>query len=60
RNETNFDQQCGQFIMGINLAKTFQGFITRILTKITSFTKIQYLNFFVFKREFKKFNVYLC
>ncbi|WKS94553.1 IS982 family transposase [Riemerella columbina] len=60
RIETNFSQLCGQFLMGINLAKTFQGFITRILSKITSFTMIQYLNFFVFKRDLNKIKVNLC
>ena len=49
RIETNISQLCGQFTININFAKTFQGLATRIVSKITSFTMIQYLNFFVFK-----------
>ena len=48
RIETNISQLCGQFTININFAKTFQGLATRIVSKITSFTMIQYLNFFFF------------
>lgn len=60
RIETNISQLCGQFLININLAKTFQGLTTRILSKITSFTMIQYLNFFVFNRSLNKLKINLC
>lgn len=60
RIETNISQLCGQFTININFAKTFQGLATRILSKITSFTMIQYLNLFVFKRSLNKLKINLC
>ncbi len=60
RIETNISQLCGQFLINSNLAKTFQGLATRILSKITSFTMIQYLNFFVFNRSLNKLKVNLA
>jgi hypothetical protein len=53
--QTNISQLCKQFTININFAKTFQGLATRIVSKITSFTMIQYQNFFVFKRSLNKF-----
>ena len=60
RIETNISQLCGQFTININFAKTFQGLATRIVSKIASFTMIQYLNFFVFKRILNKLNIRHC
>ena len=60
RIETAISQLNGQFNIHINLAKTFQGLATRIASKITSFTMIQYLNFFVFKRSLNKLKINLC
>ena len=60
RIETAFSQLSGQFMLHINFAKTFQGLVTRIVSKITSFTMIQYLNFFVFKRSLNKTKINLC
>lgn len=60
RIETNISQLCGQFSFQMNLAKTFEGLTTRIVSKITSFTMIQYLNFFVFKKSLNKIKVNLC
>ena len=60
RIETNISQLDGQFSMNVNLAKTFQGLVTRILSKIIAFTMIQYLNFFVFKRSMNKTKINLC
>ena len=60
RIETNISQLCGQFTINTNFAKTFQGLATRIVSKITSFTMIQYLNFFVFKRSLNKLKINLC
>ncbi len=59
RIETNISQLNGQFTININFAKTFQGLATRILSKITAFTMIQYLNFFVFKRSINKLKINL-
>ena len=50
RIETLFSQLCDQFMIRRNYAKSFDGFKTRILSKITSLTMIQYLNKFVFNR----------
>jgi len=50
RIETLFSQLDDQFLMGRNYAKSFSGFKTRILAKITSLTIIQYLNKFQFQR----------
>lgn len=50
RIETIFSQLCDQFMIRRNYAKTFDGFRTRILSKISSLTLIQYLNKFVFNR----------
>lgn len=60
RIETNISQLCGQFTININFAKTFKGLATRIVSKITSFTMIQYLNFFIFKRSLNKLKINLC
>ena len=54
RIETNFSQLHGQFLWMINHAKSFLGLATRLLSKITAFTMIQYLNFFVFKKPINK------
>ncbi len=44
RIETLFSQLCDQFKIRNNYAKTFQGFKTRILAKITALTVIQLIN----------------
>ena len=44
RIETLFSQLCDQFMIRRNYAKSFQGFATRILTKITALTMIQWIN----------------
>lgn len=51
RIETLFSQLCDQFMIRRNYAKTFSGFKTRILAKITAMTLIQYMNKFVFERN---------
>jgi hypothetical protein len=51
RIETLFSQLCDQFMIRRNYAKSFNGFKTRILSKITALTMIQYLNKFVFNRN---------
>lgn len=54
RLETLFSQLCDQFMIRRNYAKTFQGFRTRILSKITSLTIVQYINFFLLNRPIGK------
>ena len=50
RIETLFSQLCDQFMIRRNYAKSFDGFRTRILSKISALTLIQYLNKFIFDR----------
>ena len=50
RVETLFSQLYDQFLIRRNYAKSFEGFKTRILSKISAMTMIQYLNKFVFNR----------
>lgn len=50
RIETLFSQPCDLFKIRNNYAKTFQGFKTRILSKITALTLVQYINKFIFDR----------
>ena len=47
RIEALFSQLCDQFLIRRNYAKTFMGFKTRILSKITSLTVVQYFNRFI-------------
>lgn len=54
-----FFQLCDQFRIRQNFAKSFNGFKTRILSKITALTLIQYLNKFVFNRPINKLKVNL-
>ena len=51
RIETLFSQLDGQFSMNINFAKSFEGLASRIISKITALTMIQYLNLLVFNRK---------
>lgn len=50
RIETLFSQLCDHFRIRNNYAKSFQGFKTRILAKITALTLVQYINKFIFDR----------
>ena len=54
RIEAAISQLGGPFSININFAKTFLGLATRIASKITSFTMIHYLKFFIFKRSLNK------
>lgn len=54
RIETLFSQLCDQFRIRNNYAKTFEGFKTRILAKITALTLVQYINKFIFDRPINK------
>jgi len=57
RIETLFSQLCDQFMIRRNYAKSFQGFKTRILSKITALTVVQYINKFVFGRNINKIKI---
>ncbi len=59
RIETLFSQLCDQFMIRRNYAKSFEGFKTRILTKITTLTTIQFLNKFVFNRNINHLKINL-
>jgi hypothetical protein len=50
RIETVYSQLCDQFLFRRNYSKSFSGLATRILSKITAFTLLQYLNKFVLDR----------
>jgi len=45
RIETLFPQLCDQCMIRRNYAKSFQGFATRVLSKVTALTVIQWINF---------------
>jgi hypothetical protein len=57
RIETLFSQLCDHFMIRRNYAKTFNGFKTRILSKITSLTMIQYINRFIFDRNINNLKI---
>ena len=57
RIETLFSQLCDQFMIRRNYAKSFQGFKTRILSKLTSLTLIQYINKFIFDRNINNLKI---
>lgn len=59
RIETLFSQLCDQFMIRRNYAKSFEGFKTRILAKITTLTIIQHLNKFVFNRKINNLKINL-
>lgn len=57
RIETLFSQLCDQFMIRRNYAKSFNGFKTRILSKITALTTIQYINKFIFDRNINNIKI---
>ena len=57
RIETLFSQLCDQFMIRRNYAKSFKGFKTRILSKITALTTIQYINKFMENRNINNLKV---
>ena len=57
RIETLFSQLCDQFTIRRNYAKSFMGFKTRILAKITALTTIQYINKFIENRKINNLKV---
>ena len=50
RIETVFSQLCDQFMIQRNYAKSFAGFRSRVLAKVTGFTVLQFLNKFVYNK----------
>jgi len=59
RIETLFSQLCDQFKIRNNYAKFFNGFKTRVLSKITALTFIQFVNVFVFSRKMNRLKIEL-
>lgn len=57
RIETLFSQLCDQFMIRRNYAKSFSGFKTRILAKISALTLIQFINKFVFDRPINNIKI---
>lgn len=57
RIETLFSQLCDQFLIRRNYAKSFEGFKTRILAKITALTMVQYINKFIFDRPINNIKI---
>jgi len=57
RIETLFSQLCDQFMIRRNYAKSFDGFKTRVLSKITAMTMIQYINKFIFDRKINNIKI---
>ena len=57
RIETLFSQLCDQFMIRRNYAKSFDGFKTRILSKKSALTTIQYVNKFIFKRNINNIKI---
>ncbi len=60
RIETLFSQLCDQFMIRRNYAKTFEGFKTRILSKITALTIIQFINKFDFNRNINNLKIQIA
>lgn len=60
RIETLYSQLCDQFMIRRNYAKSFEGFKTRVLSKISAMTMIQYLNRFVFNKPINNLKINLC
>lgn len=57
RIETLFSQLCDQFMIRRNYAKSFQGFKTRVQSKIMALTMIQFINKFSFDRNINNLKV---
>ncbi len=57
RIETLFSQLCDQFMIRRNYAKSFEGFKTRLLAKITALTVVQVINKVYFKRNINNLKV---
>lgn len=60
RIETVFSQLCDQFMIQRNYAKSFTGYKTRILAKISSMTLLQYINKFIRNKPVGQVKYALC
>lgn len=60
RIETLFSQLCDQFMIRKNYAKTFHGFKTRIISKITALTMIQFINKFTLHQPINNIKINIC
>lgn len=60
RIETLFSQLCDQFMIRRNYAKSFSGFKTRVHSKITAMTTIQFLNKFEFNRNINNLKIQIA
>ncbi len=54
RIETVFSQLCDQFMIQRNYAKSFLGFKSRVLAKVTGFTVLQFLNKFIYNKPISR------
>lgn len=57
RIETLFSQLCDQFMIRRNYAKSFEGFKTRIIAKITALTIVQFINKEYFNRNINNLKI---
>lgn len=57
RIETLFSQLCDQFMIRRNYAKSFEGFKTRILSKISALTIVQFINKTIFNRNINNIKI---
>jgi len=57
RIETLFSQLCDQFMIRRNYAKSFEGLKTRILSKISALTIVQYINRTIFNRNINNIKI---
>jgi len=57
RFETFFLQLCDQFMIRRNYTKTFLGFMTRILSKITALTNVQFTNKLIYDRNINNIKI---
>lgn len=55
--ETLFAQLCDQFMIRRNYTKSFNGFKTRVLSKIIALTIVQYINKIIFNRNINNIKI---
>lgn len=60
RIETIFSQLCDQFMIQRNYAKSFAGYKTRIMAKVTGLITLQYINKFISNKPVGRVKYALC
>jgi hypothetical protein len=60
RIETSFSQLCDQFMIRRNYAKSFTGFASRVLAKVTALSVLQYFNKFYSGKPINNLKYALC